>query len=362
MNMFSINRKPLMTKYLVDVAQIFVAEPVVIFDIGARGGFNEEWGVFKDQVRLYCFEADEEEHKRLLADAPPNVTYICSAVGGTSGPAKIYETHHPAGSGLYAARMEYFGRLLNRDNQIVEAEHAIDVRTIDDIMKDYGCPAVDFIKLDVEGAEVDILKGSPGILDSKSLLGIQSEIRFHREINGSAPFYELEALVNEYGFRLYDLQFYHQSRRALPYPGLYDYRMPSGERFFAYTTHGQIQDGDAVYFRDLMIEPNRAVARDISISSLLKLCAFLEIYSLNDCAAELIIHYETQLRTKVDCTRMLDLLASETAGRDISYEKYLRDYFAASTNKSPPFIGYPPMTRTQVLRAATSRVLSRLWR
>lgn len=359
MNGFSINLNPSMTKYLVDL-EMFRAEPIVILDIGARGGFNEEWGVFKDQVRIYCFEPDEEECRRLAAEAAPHVTYVCAAVGGVAGRATLYQTHHPAGSGLYAARMNYFGRLLNRDNQVVEAEHAVEVRTLDEVMKDFGSPNVDFIKLDVEGAEVDVLNGSPGILQSKSLLGIQSEIRFHREINGSSPFYELEALVSGQGFRLYDLQYYHQSRRVLPYPGLADYRMPSGERFFAYTTHGQIQDGDALYFRDLLIEPNRAVAETLSSAGLLKLCALLEIYSLNDCAAELIVANEERLRPKVDCTRLLDLLASEMAGRDISYEQYIRNYFSVGAAQKRPLALGPPAASVSTARMIASRILSRL--
>ncbi len=130
-----------------------------------------------------------------------------------------------------------------------------------------------------------------------------------------------------FGLRLYDLQFYHQSRRALPYPGLHDYRLPSGERFFAYTTHGQIQDGDALYFRDLLVEANARVRDEISPRSVLKLCAFLEIYSFNDCAAELILAFRDKLSSFVDHSHLVDLLASGTAGSALRYEDYLRDYF-----------------------------------
>ena len=129
------------------------------------------------------------------------------------------------------------------------------------------------------------------------------------------------------GLRLYDLQFYHQSRRTLPYPSLYDYRLPTGERFFAYTTHGQIQDGDALYFRDLLVEANESARIELSPLSVLKLCAFLEIYSFNDCAAELIASYREKLSKVVDCDSLLDLLATGVNGSAIRYEEYISKYF-----------------------------------
>jgi len=252
--------------------------------------------------------------------------------------------------------MDYFGRLLNRDNQVVVAEHSIELQTVEKAIRAYDIPAVDFIKLDVEGAEVDILKGSVAVLRATSLLGILSEVRFHREINGSPPFYELDALVNGHGFRLFDLQFHHQSRHALPYPGLCDYRMPSGQRFFAYTTHGQIQDGDALYFRDLMIEQNRAVAENLSCESLLKLCALFEIYSLNDCAAELIVAYADRLKQKIECSKLLDLLATEMTSRKMTYDRYMNAYFD-DRKRSP---NSPAHVMARRMRMILSRIIGGL--
>ena len=150
-------------------------------------------------------------------------------------------------------------------------------------MRDHDIPPFDFIKLDAEGAELDILKGGAEAVASQRLLGVLSEIRLHAEINGSPPFSSLDAFLRSQGFSLYDLSVNHHSRTALPYPQLADYRLPSGKRFYAYTTHGQLQDGDALYFRDLF------GGTDLDPVRLLKICALLEIYSLNDCAAELIV-------------------------------------------------------------------------
>jgi FkbM family methyltransferase len=351
MNTFSINRAPLMTQHLVKRGT-FRTEPMVVVDLGARGGANEEWKVFDDQIRLFCFEPDEAECARLATQAPPHITYIPWAIGRGAGKAKLYEAKLAASTGLYRTNMDYFGRLLNRANGVLVAEHAVELHSLDEALAAYGSPPVNFIKLDVEGAELDVLEGSPACLESPSVVGILSEIRFQPEINDSPIFSRLDAFLVPLGFRLYDLQFYHQSREALPYPGLYDYRLPSGERFFAYTTHGQIQDGDALYFRDPMIAANRDRVSALSAETLLKLCALLEIYSFNDCAAELIVAFRSHLSTKVDCDRLLDLLASGVVGGTVGYAEYRQRYFSAGAAEPEP-------RRANLFSRAAIRVLRR---
>jgi FkbM family methyltransferase len=356
--MFSINPSPRMTHYLVTGTPILAQDPVVVVDLGARWGYNDEWRVFGDCLRVICFEPDEAAFAELQLAADPNVTTIPWAIGGATGPATLYEAKLGASTSLYRTDMAYFGRLLNRDNGIVVAEHAVEVHTLDEALATHGVARVDFIKLDVEGAELDVLAGSPRIMACPSLLGVLSEIRFHREINGSPPFSALDSLLSEHGFRIYDLQFHHQSRAVLPYPGLRDYFLPSGERFFAYTRHGQIQDGDALYFRDPLIAANAERARALSPSSLLKLSAFLEIYSLGDCAAELILAERHRLDPIVDCGHLLNLLASGMAGCDITYEDYVRGYFAPPPPAPAPEVAAasPPPPRLSLLNRLVRRL------
>src|SRR5665213_1974356 len=113
MSGIAINPSPLMTRYLVQELRAFANDPLTIFDVGARGGMNQEWAVFGNQLRVICFEPDEEECKRLEAEvqdeAAPQVRYIPCALGRSTGTATLYEARQPASSGLYKTRMDYFG-------------------------------------------------------------------------------------------------------------------------------------------------------------------------------------------------------------------------------------------------------------
>ena len=324
----SLNPKPLMTRHLVTNTRIFRDEPVTVVDVGARWGFNEEWKVYGDCLRVFCFEPDKEECERLNASAGANVKYLPFALGAQSGDATLYNTRLSASTGLYRSNWDYVSRLLNRDNAIVDKEEIIHVTTLDDVLKSAGVQAIDFIKLDVEGAELDVLSGAAHYVTSPRLIGVLSEFRFHEEINGCPVFSQLDAYLHRFGFRLFDMHFSHQSRRVLPYEGIGDYWLPSGERFYAYTVHGQIMDGDALYFRDLLILANQAIRAGVTPVQLLKAASLFEIYALNDCAAELIIEHRDRLDGKVDCGELLDLLTPKLRGRRLKYGEYMKAYFA----------------------------------
>ena len=320
---FTLNTTPRMTQHLVTDCRAFVDDPIVIFDVGARGGLNAEWAVFGEQMRVYCFEPDEEECNRLKAEAPPQVTYLPTALGRRSGDATLFESKLAFSISLYKTRMDYFNRFVNRDNGVVVSERTIAVKSLDDTMKLHGIDHVDFLKLDAEGAELDILMGGEEVLRSGRLLGLLSEIRLHEEINGSPPFATLDGFVRDQGLRLYNIAVNHHSRIALPYPQLNDYRLDTGEKFYAYTAHGQVQDGDALYFRDLFTKP------ESKLTSILKLCALMEIYMLNDCAAELIVANKERLSTVADPDHLLNLLTNGVSDKHASYRDYVASYFSA---------------------------------
>jgi FkbM family methyltransferase len=323
----AINRDSRMTRFLTHKTDVFRAEPVIIVDVGARWGFNSEWEAFGEHLRVVCFEADEEECRRLNTLAPSGVKYLPYALGRRAGKATFYETRVSASSGIYKTNMDYFSRLLNRDNGVVVIERSVDLVTLAQVLEELGVRSIDFIKLDVEGAEMDVLMGGEHYLKSGGLIGVLSEIRFQKEINGSPIFSELDQFLQMYGLRLYDLHFQHQSRHVLPYPGLADFRTPQGERFFAYSHHGQIMDGDALYFRDLLVPANQRHRATASIAQLLKAAAFFEIYCLSDCAAEIIQSHREKLAEAVDCDRLLDLLTPDVNGERLDYAGYLQRYF-----------------------------------
>jgi FkbM family methyltransferase len=327
MSGIAINAKPLMTEYLVR-ERVFDEDPLIIFDAGARGGANPEWLTLRDQAKIFCFEPDRQECDRLSKSAPPNIKYVPVGLARRVGEATLYETELPASAGLYKTRMDYFGRFVNGQNGVTRSEIRIAVKSLDEVARELNVEYVDFLKLDVEGAELDVLMGAPTLIKG-GLLGVLSEFRFHREINGSPPFSTLDAFLQEQGLQLFDIQPNRHSRKGLPYPQTADYRLPSGKRFFAYTTRGQVQDGDALFFRDLFS------ASPVSPIRLLKICVLMETYSLNDCAAELLIANADRIDGLVPVKVLLNLLTLGISDDAAGYEQYRASYFADTPPEYP---------------------------
>jgi hypothetical protein len=125
--------------------------------------------------------------------------------------------------------------------------------------------------------------------------------------------------LQEQNFELFDLEVYRFVRPHLVSAYLYDFRnagMPiPGASFFM----GQVLTGDALYFRDAV-----SSRRDFSHTTILKLACLFELFSLSDCAAELLRHFSAIVSPYVDVSVLLDCLTPEVAGRYLSYQEYLQ--------------------------------------
>jgi len=332
MNEITINPRPEMCKFIVQHINLLKNNPVLIADVGSRYGYNSEWEAFDLCMKAICFEPDIEECALLNSINNPKAQFIPTALYRAKGQRTFYETKLPDSAGLYRSNMNFFNRLLNRDNAETINERLIDVDTLDNALEYENIVGLNFLKLDAEGAEVDILQGANLTLSDPRLFGVLSEFQFHPEINGSPSFWELDKFLQSQGFRLFNIRTNFQSRRDMPYPGITDYFLPNGERFYAYTEHGQVMGGDALYFRDLLLEQNRDIAEALNPLDIIKFAAFFEIYHHSDAAAELIIRYREKIKSIIDFNELLNKLTPEISGKKLSYDEYIISYFHHDTS------------------------------
>ncbi len=307
---------PPLTRHFVR-AGAFSKTPLVVVDVGARGGIESHWEVFGADIRVIAFDPDPEECKRLSDGG--NVQYLPYAISKAGGPQKFHIANYAASSSLYPNRQEYVGRFTHGDVVRVVSEETIKTVTLAEALKRHGIEDADFIKLDVEGAELDVLQGSGLYLSG--IVGIVSEVRFSRQLSGCPVYWEMEAFCQEHGFELYDLDVYRHSRKALPYPHLYDFRDQHGSPVIGPTTQGQAFWGDALYFRESVPE-----------AKLVKLVCLFEVFGLNDCAAELMLSHPDIFERG-----LLDLLVPEVKGQRLTYADYLSRYNAGDRLFRPTY-------------------------
>ena len=174
--------------------------PKRALDIGAHvGNFTKELYYQYPECQIVMIEANKncEPYLRLL-DKP----YEIVALSDTNGTAELHiENVNPIGTGssLYKENTNWY---TEGKTQTVVTKRLDDCNYFD------GAP-IDFIKLDVQGSELDILRGGENTI--KNTTFVMAEVSL-LEYNQGAPL--IDAVVDkmvELGFCIVDVVDYHRS-------------------------------------------------------------------------------------------------------------------------------------------------------
>jgi FkbM family methyltransferase len=218
------------------------ARPMRIIDGGARGGAEPHWDVYGDQLELIAFEPDKEESQQITAkvkNGPGRVRFTCEpmALAGVNGHSLLNLTRYPPASSLLPNNSALTRRFAMAEDFEVTGTLTVETTDVESLMARRGLDYVDFMKLDVEGVELDVLRGAARALEH-SLLGLNVEVWFQEDHIGRPLFSDVDVHLRRFGFVLFDLrELYRWRRRTL------SYRHRHGG--------GQLMYANALYMRDL---------------------------------------------------------------------------------------------------------------
>ena len=126
--------------------------------------------------KIFGFELDAAICSKMNAKAKNGVKYYPYALGKANEKRKLYITQHPMCSSLYKPNEELI-RLYNAfDVAYLKEETEIETITLDDFIIQNIIGEVDFIKIDVQGAELDVFQGGKKTLEN--VLKIVTEVEF----------------------------------------------------------------------------------------------------------------------------------------------------------------------------------------
>lgn len=313
----TLNSRPRFTEYLVRV-KAFSMSPLIVIDIGARGGAGKEWKVYRDQHRVIGFEADEKECERLNDSASGYEHYYPVALSSTCSTRKFYiHAQHTPTSSFFDSDASFLARFPGWQPFMPEKPTTLETTDFASFAKKNEICDIDVMKLDVEGAELDILRGL-GKDFEKKLICISTEAYFRSWAKGSPTFADLDMFLRTRGFVLYDLPIFRWEKKSTS-----PYMFTDG--IFGPTDRGQVVFTQALYFKDAVAEFNvPRLRKDWSAERILKLASVMELYHMEDCAIELIQEAAARsllISYKVD--KMIDLLTPSIDNRDVTYRQYV---------------------------------------
>ena len=173
-----------------------------ICDIGASYLQAPEYdGLIQNGVaRLIGFEPNAAECEKLRGLYPDPHRFYAEFVG-KGGPATFYETNwFPTGS-LLKGNEEVLKRYTGLwATTMPVAEHAVTTVALDDLMPEQP---VDFIKIDVQGGELDVFQGAEKLLGN--VLAIHAEVNFVAFYEKQPLFSDVDQYLRKQGFGLVKL-------------------------------------------------------------------------------------------------------------------------------------------------------------
>jgi FkbM family methyltransferase len=171
-----------------------------VIDVGAALGEEASYQplVNTGRARVVGFEPDFEQCDALNAHHGPPHRFFPYFIGD-GGPATFHETNWVYTGSLFEPNLpllECFNHLAEVTRPV--ATHEIHTTRLDDI-DEIG--DVDFIKLDIQGAEKTVLDSSPRTLDRAVM--VQAEVEFVELYKGQPLFADVDALLRARGFQFH---------------------------------------------------------------------------------------------------------------------------------------------------------------
>lgn len=198
----------------------------LVLDVGANTGqFAKSLIIGGFQGRILSFEAIPHVWNQLAKSAQNasdlwQVAPTC-ALGESTGTHVFYITAESQSSSL----MKPSQNLTTIESKGFSYESIeVDMKRLDEIVSNNGWQDDIFLKLDVQGSELMVLRGASGILSN--VKGILVEMSLVQLYDGQPLFHEVDGYLSNKGYKIWDIH-----------------------PFFRHSSNGRLLQFDAIYVR-----------------------------------------------------------------------------------------------------------------
>lgn len=178
----------------------------LIFDVGANVG--QSISIFKKsfpQSVIHSFEPNPDMFSLLEEKwgGDNDIALYPYALNSKSGIFPFHVTNVPEASSLLPPDPKLIKLSVDKkyNSRIIDVECA----TLDTFCFKNKISSIDLLKLDVQGAELEVLKGAKDLLQKEKISVLYVEAGFAEAYTGQMEFKDLMIFCSEYGFQLWDI-------------------------------------------------------------------------------------------------------------------------------------------------------------
>ena len=303
----------------------------MLVDIGCSGGIDRVWRGFGPRLRAVAIDPNLSEIERLRAiESHPGIEYIAAFANvPPQHPFAIRKgnrnhwAHNPWNRLSIARSREilktqafsYAQNTAATFSPEMELANSTKSIVVPDYLRAQGIKCVDFLKIDIDGKDFEVLNSFDSALNDFAVLALGLEVNFFgSDTDTDHTFHNTDRFLKARGYELFNLNIQRYSAAALPFT------------FSAQSQVGRPIQGDALYVRDLPNREYSALAEHLPTARLLNLVCIFAAFNLPDCAAELALCYRDRISKCCDVDHVLDLLAAQALGHvnnPLTYAEYM---------------------------------------
>jgi FkbM family methyltransferase len=170
----------------------------IIFDVGANVGQSvERFLPWYAGARVYCFEPVGATFRRLTANVAgePRVQCLQMALGTLVGNARM----------IVGDRSDMSHLVVGGDGATASDETAetVAMSTVDKFCDDHGIGRIHYLKIDAEGADLDVLIGAESMLRAERVDIIEVEAGMNRTNTRHVAWQSFESFLADRGYLLF---------------------------------------------------------------------------------------------------------------------------------------------------------------
>jgi FkbM family methyltransferase len=305
---------PLFTKWVVD--KKLLEEKFAVIDAGCQGGPHPRWKLLGELLDFHGFDPvveviDKLDHEyRYL----PHYNFYPMALGNEDGQRQFYVKTDSFSSSFYASEDPLMVGESERAG-IRVGERTVEIRKIDTLSSTSSIPPADYMKLDCEGFESEILLGARNYLAAAPPLCVTTETNFFTSpTHLRSHFSSLNDILIPHGLQVFDLSYVRSPNPN--YLAALSNSHHAGHRMRTLRVAGRPTTFDFVFCRDFIAErdsPQCYIHSPLlhelpSVDKLIKAMINFELHGLMDCAFEIGVQFRERLEQRLDVSLALDLL------------------------------------------------------